>query len=674
MSKIAKIVGTIATVVAVVAAIAIPFVGAAAAATLMTVAAIAGAVAGVANAIALATQKPPDLKGAINQVLIGSNMPVPYVMGRTFVAGNMVYDDSNGTNNVDRTQIMVGSVAGPIEGFEAFQADFATIPFSLSGSGRIEGKATDAWYGADGGYLWVNSRLGARPDTALTPFSGRAAFRNWGSSNKLSGMPAWSVTMEFDEKGKRWSGGIPVWGMIGKWAKTYDPRKDSSYPGGSGAQRWDDESTWSYGTAGTGTVAQGENPALHALAYAFGRVVNGVKVVGVGLDEAQINVARFVEAANLCDANGWVLGGTIYEGPGISKWDNLKRICAAFSAVPIWNGGLLDLKLSKPVVALDTITRDDLAGDSIAVPAMKSWRDRVNTVVPRYRSEANRWDYVQSDAVTNSTYVAEDGETKTKEVQYDLVQAKNQAAQLAGYELVNGREYGPIQLTVKPRLMLYRVGEAIDLDLASLLDDPDLPVQTAIITSRSVDPATGVIRLTLESETSAKHAWALALTGTAPPTPSIFAPGDVDQIVSTQAETPDQIMQKILLSTIEGLTFSIDTAGAMTISNHDRIYSDKQVSVTGASVSAPSGATTGDLIAVGYHQQDRSGGAVTYEAVRLAGGTGELPKPTPADPYWHPVAAAFVPSTGSSSGGSGVGSGGGAGGGGGGWPGGGDIP
>jgi hypothetical protein len=645
MSKVARIVGVIATVVAIAAAVAIPFVGAAAAATLMTVAAIASAVAAVANAVAIATQKPPDLKGAINQVLIGANMPVPYTMGRTYCAGNLVYDDSNGTNNVDRTQIMVGSVAGPIESFEALQADFATIPFSLTSGGRIEGKATDAWYGADDGYLWVNSRLGARPDTALTPFSGRAAFRNWGSSNKLSGMPAWSVTMEFDEKGKRWSGGIPAWGMIAKWVKTYDPRKDSSYLGGSGTQRWDDESTWEYGAAGVGTVAQGENPALHALAYAFGRNVNGTKVVGVGLDEAQINVARFVEAANLCDANGWVMGGTIYEGPGISKWDNLKRICAAFGAMPVWNGGLLDLKLSKPVVALDTITRDDLAGDSIVVPAMKSWRDRVNTVVPRYRSELHRWDYVQSDAVTNATYVTEDGETKTKEVQYDLVQNKDQAAQLGAYELVNGREFGPVQLTCKPRLMLYRVGEAVNLDLASLLDDPLLPVQTAIITSRSVDPATGVIRFTFESETSAKHAWALARTGTAPPTPSIFAPGDVDQAAVTANETDADIMQKVLNSTTSGLTYTVDSLGVATVSNHIRIYPDKQVNVTGDTVAAPAGVTTGDNVGVFYGDRARAGGAVVYASFKIGPGD-ELPGPTPSAPDFHMVGIAPVPASG----------------------------
>lgn len=673
MSKVARIIGTVAAVVAVAAGVAASLggLGIASVSLLTTISAVAGAVAAVANAVAIATQKPPDLKGAINQVLIGANMPVPYAMGRTYVAGNLVYDDSNGTDNIDRTMVMVGSVGGPIEGFEAFQVDFSTVGYSLTSGGRIEGKATDSWYGDGTGYLWVNSRLGLKPDTALTPFSGRAAFRNWSSSSKLSGMPAWSVTMAFDKKGQRWSGGIPAFGMIGKWVKTYDPRKDSSYLGGSGTQRWDDETTWAYGTAGVGTVAQGENPALHALAYAFGRYANGNKVVGVGLDEAQINVARFVEAANLCDANGWTLGGTIYEGPGISKWDNLKRICASFGAVPIWSGGLLDLKLSKPVVALDTITRDDLVGGSIIVPAMKSWRDRVNTVVPRYRSEDHRWDYVQSDAVTNSTYVTEDGETKTKEVQYDLVQEMDQAAQLAAYELVNGREFGPIQLTCKPRLIFYKVGEAVNLDLASLLDDPSLPTQTAIITSRSVDPATGVIRFTFESETPAKHTWALTRTGTAPPTPSIFTPGTVDQAVNTSALTETEIQNLIVLSAQTGMTFTVGIPSggnsAVTISSHTRVYSDKSVSVNGNSGPVSVAAATGDKLWAYYDDPGRAGGAVTYQYLVLAGGAGDASSAfaSPANPYRHTVIAGYVvpgsgdPTTGGSDPGTGGGSGGG---------------
>lgn len=517
MSKVAKTVGIIAGVVAL--SIALPGVGTAlglSAATTATVASVASAISAAAMAVSQATMKPPDMRGTINEVMIGSNMPVPYAVGRTYVGGNKVYEDSANTNNYDRTQIFVYSHAGPIEEFQALQADFTTIAFSTSAGGLIAGVAA-GYYGADGGYLWADSRKGLRPDTALAAFAGRAAFRDWGASHKLSGMACASVTMEFDEDGKRWSSGIPQWGMVGKWVKAYDPRLDGTYPGGSGPQRWADEATWTWT----------ENPALHALAYARGRFMNGKKVVGAGLAREAILVDRFVTMANLAEANGWTCGGVVYEAPGLNKWDNLKRFLAAAAAEPVWVGGMLGLRLSAPVTPLDTISADDLADGPIEIKAMRSWHERMNTVVPRYRSEAHKWDYVQAEAVTATTYVTEDGETKTQEIQFDLVQDKDQAAELAAYAIVNGREFS-VSLTVKPRLMAFRPGEALELDIP----EAGLNGQAAVITARRIDPATGMISLTLDSETSAKHAFALGRTGTAPPTPTIYSPEEIDEAVS----------------------------------------------------------------------------------------------------------------------------------------------
>lgn len=524
MAKTLKMVAIVAGVIAI--SFAIPGVGTAigasigvsiTAATAATISAVASAVSVAAGTAAQALMKPPPMQGTVSQVMIGSNMPIAYAMGRTYIGGNLIYDKSaNGPDNYDRTQIFAYTAAGPIEEFQALQADYTTINFS--GADWNTSRVATGFYGADGGYLWLNTRKGLRPDTALTAFAGRAAFSEWGAAYKLSGFAAASVTMEFDEDGERWASGIPQWGMIAKWVKIYDPRLDSTYPGGSGTHRWADESTWEWS----------QNPALHALAYARGRFVEGVKVVGVGLAQEAIDVASFVELANICEANVWYVGGAVYEAPGMSKWDNLKRILAAGSARPVWVGGVLSCSFDAPKTSLDTVTADDLADAGVEVMAMQSWRDRVNTIVPRYRSEAHKWEYVQAEAVTSATYVTEDGEEKTKEVQYDLVQLVGQAAELAAYELVNGREFGPIQMTVKPRLMLYRPGEALTLNIP----DAGLDNELAVITSRTVDPANGSIQLTLMSETTAKHAFALGVTGVAPPTPTIVSSEEADTIVA----------------------------------------------------------------------------------------------------------------------------------------------
>lgn len=663
MARVLRVVAVVAAVVAVAASVALTF-GATAflGVSLATVAAVASAVSAVASSISAALQKPPDMRGTVNEVMIGANMPVPYAIGRTFVGGMKIYDDSNSVPgiskpNVDRTQIFVGSHAGPIDSFQKFLADYTEITFASHAGGLISGKA-NGFYGADDGYLWLNTRKGSRPDTALTAYTGRGTFLGWGANHKLSGMAAWSATMEFDEDGKRWASGIPAYGMVAKWVMAYDPRLDSTYPGGSGAHRWDDEATWTWS----------ENPAIHALTYARGRFMGTLdtKVVGAGIPRAAIDVAAFVELANICGANGWTCGGALYEGPGLSRWDNLKRILSTAAAEPAWIGGMLTCRFSAPKVALVTITADDLADGEIEVGAMKSWKDRHNTIVPRYRSEAHRWEYVQADAVVNSTYLTEDGESKTDEVQFDLCQNKDQAAELAAYMLVNRREFGPIRLNCKPWLMGMKPGEAVDLDIP----EAGLEGQLAVITGRSVDPSTGVVQLTLESETTAKHAFALGRTGVAPPTPSIVAPEDVDTAVS-ETDIEARKAQLIGNSWVQNLTFSVATSGAMTISDHVRVYEDREVPVGGATVTAPVGTVAGDIIAVWYDQGTRVGGLpgvdFIYTATRIPGGVGEVPGWSPSFPYRHAVAIGVVPAAATTTGGSGVGTGGGVGGVGGGW-------
>lgn len=538
----AKTLNKVATVVGVVASIAAVIPG-----PWQPIAAIVAVAANVAaSASAMAIRKPPAL-GNTTQILIGPNLPMPYAMGRTYVGGNLMLDVGYGATLSDvpnpyRSMVIVGAQGGPVDSFEAFQADFETITFS--------GAAATGYYG---GFLWRSTQLGATPEGAALA-GPHGAIPGWGAAYKLSGYAAWLVTMKFDRKGTVFASGVPQFGMIGKWAKTYDPRLDDTYTGGAGDHRFDDETTFEWS----------ENPGLHGPTYARGRYQGDDvrKVIGCGFGQDAIDWPAWVAFANVCDANGWVLGGTIFEAPGQSKWDNLKRICAAGGAEPVFVGGLLSVRYPSPKTALDTITADDLADGDCVVPAMKGWKDRKNGIIPRYRSEEHKWEYVQSDLVSVEDYVTEDGEEKNEERQFDLVQDKDQAAQLAAYELVDSREFGPIVLPCKPRLIEYKPGEALEVDIPEL----GLNEQLCVIKGRSIDPATAIVTLTLESETTAKHAFALGLTGTAPPTPTITTGEEMDEIAQASATVATFEGQSIMpdLSTV---SVYADHTGTVTPSN-----------------------------------------------------------------------------------------------------------
>jgi hypothetical protein len=237
-------------------------------------------------------------------------------------------------------------------------------------------------------------------------------------------------------------------------------------------------------------------------------------VFGIGQPVEGIDLARFVAWRNVCESNGWTASGTIYE-PG-DRWANLKDIMAAGCGEPVVTGGVLSVRYRAPQVALATVTEDDLADDDASITAMQSYRDRLNGIVPKYRSAAHNYEFVSADKVSVSTYVTEDGEEKVEERQWNLVRDVDQAAQLAAYALMDGRELGPIEITLKPQWRVFKPGECLTLDLPSLDFAGD-----AVILHREIDPGTMKVKLTLIGETTAKHAYALGQTGTPPPTPAL---------------------------------------------------------------------------------------------------------------------------------------------------------
>lgn len=455
-----------------------------------TIATVAGIVAGVASLGAQLLTKPPPARGSITQVTVASDPPQPCLLGETYFGGVLRHDTGYGATlkkvpNPYRGMVIEYSGCGPVDALVEAQVDFTSI---------------GAYYS---GFLATASQLGATPEsTALVPPLS-APMPGWSATSKLSGQAAILWNFKFDKEGKVFSSGLPVLGAVWRGVKVYDPRLDSTYPGGAGAQRIANEATWTWSA----------NPALHALAYAYGRRQNGVLVFGVGLDVEAIRVADFVTLANVCDANAWRVSGVIQE-PG-DRWATLKEVLLAGGAEPVFAGGLLSLRVRTPQVALDTIVEDDLVGEA-QVTAMQSYRDRLNTVIPKYRSPAHNWELVSATQVQVPTYLAEDGEEMTEELTYGLVRDATQATQLAAYRLVDGRELGPITLVCGPRLRAFRPGECLHLNLPALALDID-----AVILTREIDPGAMTVTFTLIGESAAKHAYALGRVGTPPPTPAL---------------------------------------------------------------------------------------------------------------------------------------------------------
>lgn len=562
--------------------------------TFASIGAIAGVVSGVASIGSSLLAKTPPARGSVTQTIISTDAPMPYVMGEGYVGGVLRHDTAYGATinkvpNPYRWMPTIYSGGGPIQGFEPY----------------VDKAPLTTWYDD---YLWVDTQLGTLPEsTALAPTHSGAP--GWDSTSKLSGFAAIGWNLKFDKDAKRFASGVPEFGAHGQWVKVYDPRLDSTFPGGSGAHRVNNEATWAWS----------ENPALHAGVYAYGRYQNGKRVFGIGMPADGIDWACVAAWANVCDANAWTIFGRIFE-PG-NRWQNLKDIAAAGGAQPIASSrGLLSFKYNAPQVALDTITAADLADGPVRVTSMQSWGERINTIIPKYTSADHDWQQVAAGEVSVPTYVTEDGEIKSKEWPWNLVKDAEQVAQLAAYVLVDTRELTPIVIPCGPRMRAYRPGECLEIDL------PEYGLSTdAIILQREVDPATMTVTLTMVGETPDKHAYALGQTADPPATPALGQTAEERDELAAAAADPSGFVSNLILTSfivdadpLDGLLQA--TEDSITIETHGRNYSDKVVSVTGDTLTVEDDGTTAivdeTLYHIYYDDDDREGGAVTLLATQ----------------------------------------------------------
>ena len=572
------------------------------------IAAIAAGISAIATVGAQLTAKRPGAQGQVQGFLVGANQPLPYLIGEAYTEGFELYRSGYGGEQDDVQNPYaflprVLSCCGPIESIGPSLVNYSTVSFSGSvGSVR---EAT----GYYNNYLWIDEQLGARPESdALATPSGWGTPTRWSSSHKLSGFAAVAWSLQWSKKGKRWPGGtiLPL-GKVPQGVWVYDPRADSTFPGGSGSQRITDETTWAYS----------RNPALHALTYAYGRLMNGKPIFGVRLfDPASINLAQAVAWANVCDANNWTANGTIYE-PG-DKWNNLKRICEAGGAQPV-PGAVLGFDYQAPRTSLYTVTRDDLAGP-VSASLGKGWRGRHNVLVPRYRSSAHQWGYVQAARVANTDWITADGEEKLDERQWDLVTDKDQVTELATYDLWQRREAGPFRIICKPHMRLFRPGHCLTLS-AEIGAHPAGAIKV-VIRRRSIDVVAGTVTFICEGETDGKHTAALGLTGVAPPTVDWPTPQELEETFALNRTGPGELLALITgramvdADPADGLLQASDTA--VTVESHTATYADKSVSITGATLTLLDDGVTAipasSRVHVYYDDLLRNGGAVALKA------------------------------------------------------------
>ncbi len=472
------------------------------AATFTTIGVALSAAAGALSLAAGAAAPKGTVGGNATKFKIDKEAGIPVAIGRTYVGGNVVhrqYYNRPGDKMKNQLESWVTILSlGLVQSVGPLLIDKTPVAFDAGGQAL----------GTYRGNMWLDTQRGACPEgRALAgPFG---AFPGWDGSSRLSGLAADLWTLDFDSKGEKFPNGVPDRGRVLEGVLVYDPRRDSTYPGGNGPCRLGQPATYVYS----------ENPGPHAITWAYGHYQNGVLVAGGGLSAGGIDMAPYVEWSNVCDANGWKVGGVVYATTD-DAWDVLKMICQAGSATPLPVGAQLSVTFSAPRVSIGTISSADISGD-VDVPATVARRTRRNTLIPSVRLESHGWEMVPLDPVSVPAYIAIDGGRRPREVSYPLVQDARQGAQLALYEMLNDRELSGIVVPAKVYALGYRPGDCITLQIP----EANLIGREVVIGQRELDVGTNGVTLVCRSEDNSKHAFALGKTTTPPPTPDLSNPG-----------------------------------------------------------------------------------------------------------------------------------------------------
>ncbi|MBO0142254.1 phage tail protein [Agrobacterium sp. Ap1] len=191
--------------------------------------------------------------------------------------------------------------------------------------------------------------------------------------------------------------------------REYDPRKDSTVAGGSGAQRLANSATWTH------TV----NPAVHRLNYQLGlkALVSGRTLIGEGKSMGQIDLATYFVAMNVCD-EARSDGKKRYQCSLIVTGEDdhtevLKEFDDAMAGYGLNRRGLSGVIPGAPQIPVMEITAKDIPSDrSKEIQFRKSAFDRYNHLSGQFLSIDAMWNPESLKPVYVNADIAADGRNR----------------------------------------------------------------------------------------------------------------------------------------------------------------------------------------------------------------------------------------------------------------------
>lgn len=420
---------------------------------------------------------------------VAPTAPRKIAFGRTAAGTDIRFFEKYGSKQDAYVEI-IAVASHKIQGFRSL-----TFEDELSWNGSsIVGKYAS-------GITGIVARTEGAANNAFSAGSGAY----WTTSCRMTGCAYLAVSYKLDDK--IWPNGIPSRITIEvDGCPVYDPRRDSTN-GGSGSHRLYDQNTWEFTSSGTSI---GRNPALALLSYLVGWRINGRLAWGMGVPPERINLANFINYANICEELvSLQAGGTTQRYTCDLLTDTSQTHEAIIDTIAACMGScrLVDVDgLYQFVGGYDdtfgpktSFSADDLVGPYEWRPSPPT-RERFNIVRGRFADptklyQLNDWPAVEVTALA-------DGIPRTKTIDLPAITRPETAQRIGKQFLLRDQYPGLFTGVFGPRGFLVQVGSLVTLSLPQ--EGWNNKLFRVVSQTENHDL---VFQMTLQEESSQIYAW-----------------------------------------------------------------------------------------------------------------------------------------------------------------------
>jgi hypothetical protein len=363
------------------------------------------------------------------------------IYGEMLVSGmNVIPPLVSGTNNEFLHQVLAlsGHELNSIGQIYFNRTAIGTIT-AITGSDD-DGKVTS---GAWNGKAWVRAYRGTNDQTA--DYKLNTEFTEWTSGHRGREVGYLALTYQFDET--VYKTGKPEVTALVEGKRVYDPRLDSTQPGGVGSQRLDDPSTFAYSS----------NPALCLADYLISTRL------GLGEDTDRIDWVLVADAADICDELVNI------PGPATQKRytcnvilsatdrfeDNISKLADAMSGVCYYSGGLWRMFAGAWQSPSFTLDESDLVDNGLSVTTAFAYNERYNSVRGKFVNASKNWQEMEFQPVINTSYVSADGEQAWLDVDFAACTNEYEAQRHA--ILLSRRSRNGTVATIRAGMSAYKI-------------------------------------------------------------------------------------------------------------------------------------------------------------------------------------------------------------------------